>query len=136
MPASWVRLSPQSLIALTPAKWKHKSGTMLMFTAAKKHLTIFARKREAKGAGKEEVKRIFAKVASETAGTLFREDRNRYIKENLPKALAAAKVELGVYRKKGKSHKRPVIYEYKYNYTPGASVKPPTNLAHKAKIIE
>jgi hypothetical protein len=130
MPAAWVRLSPQALIALTPMKWRKKSGTMLMFTAAKKHLTIFARKREAKGAGKPIVKKIFAEVARETAGTLLREDRNAYIQKELPKRLEPYRSELGVFRKKGKSYKKPMIYEWRYEYKPGAKVKPPTNIAH------
>jgi len=139
MPASWVRLSPQTLVALAPPKWRRKSGTMLMFTAAKKHLTIFARKREAKGAGKDIVKKLFKEAAEKTRGEPFREDRNLMVKEYLLENLPKYKEELGVYRKKSRSKvagepgvKCPAVYEYKYKWEPGKSVKPPTNLAHEA----
>jgi hypothetical protein len=130
MPASWVRLSPQSLIALTPMKWRKKSGTMLMFTAAKKHLTIFARKREAKGAGKLIVKEIFTRAAAETRGMPFREDRNAKIREILLRELPGHSSELGKFVKKGKSKYAPRDYVYTYTWSPGCKVKPPTNIAH------
>ncbi len=59
MPAAWVRVSPIVLTAVAPKKWRRKSGHMIMATAAKKHLTIFYRKREAIGAGRKEVKDKF-----------------------------------------------------------------------------
>jgi len=137
MPAAWVRLSPAALVALAPVKWRKKSGTMVMVTVAKRHLTAFVRKREAKGAGKPIVKKLFAEAAAKTRGEPFREERNIMIRDYLLKELPKYSDELGVYRKKSRSKvagqpgvKCPLFYEYKYEWKPGASVKPPTNLAH------
>jgi len=137
MSAAWVRLSPATLAALGPVKWRRKSGTMLMATASKKHLTVFVRRREARGAGKPIVKKIFAEGAAKTRGEPFREERNIMVREYMLKELPKYAAELGVYRKKSRSKvagepgvKCPLYYEYKYEWKPGASKKPPTNLAH------
>lgn len=54
-----------------------------MATAAGKHLTIFRRKRTAPGAGRQKVKDAFAEVASKTAGTVLRMDRNAAVRKGM-----------------------------------------------------
>jgi hypothetical protein len=135
MPAAWVRLSPAALVALSPVKWRKKSGIMVMTTVAKKHLTAFVRKREAKGAGKPIVKKLFAEAAATTLGMPFREDRNAIIRDYLLKNLPAHRAELGVFKRKSRSRLagtpgHPEYYEWKYEWTPGIKKKPPTNLVH------
>jgi len=130
MPATWVRVSPQVLMALAPPKWRRKSGIMIMATAAKKHLTIFMRRREAPGAGKDIVKEVFKKAAEETRGIPFREDRNIKVREILLRELPKYRDQLGKYVKKGKSKYAPRDYVWTYEWTPGCKIKPPTNIAH------
>jgi len=128
MPAAWMRLSPVVLEAIAPKKWRRKSGHMLMVTAAKKHLTIFYRKREAKGAGRSEVKEAFKKIAHEkTLGIPERSKRNAIMREEMVKL----KIGTGVYRRKSRaapySKLYGQVYEVKVKYEPGAKVKPPTS---------
>jgi len=145
MPASWVRLSPAALIALAPVKWRKKSGTMVMVTVAKKHLTAFVRKREAPRAGNPKVKQLFTEAAHKTLGKPFREDRNEIIKNEILKAINAMtpeerKTYFGTIRRKSRSkvagepgYECPLVYELKYEYSPGKGVRKgqiPTNIAH------
>jgi hypothetical protein len=105
---------------------------MLMAVAAKRHLTIFYRKREAPGAGRLEVKKAFTEAAAMTRGKPFREDRNAVIRDEMIKK----RVGMGIYRRKSRSKYSPLagtVYEVKIPYTPGVKVKPPTNIAHIAR---
>jgi hypothetical protein len=103
---------------------------MLMATAAKKHLTIFYRKREAKGAGLPEVKQAFTEAAAKTRGIPERSKRIAIIREEMIKRA----VGKGVYRRKSRSKYSPLmgkVYEVKVPYTPGVRVKPPTSFVGK-----
>jgi hypothetical protein len=125
----WQRVSPIILTGLSRTTWRRKSGHMLMATAAKKHLTVFYRKREAPGAGRPEVKKAFTEAAAKTRGKPFREDRNALIREEMIRKA----VGTGIYRRKSRSKYPPLagtIYEVKVEYKPGVRVKPPTNIAH------
>jgi hypothetical protein len=105
---------------------------MLMAVAAKKHLTVFYRKREAPGAGRPEVKSAFAEIAAGTKAMPFREERNIIVRKEMVKRA----IGTGVYRRKSRSKYAPLagtVYEVKVAYTPGVRVKPPTNIAHIAK---
>lgn len=102
MPAKWTRVSPAVLAAATPVK----GGTMLMATAAKKHLTIFVRSRRAKRAGRPEVKAAFARAAHETLGIPSRVERNLKIKA----AIEAAGLKTGVYRRKSRARPGSPLY--------------------------
>jgi len=129
MPATWVRVSPVILTGLAKTTWRRKSGHMLMAVAAKKHLTVFYRKREAKDAGRPEVKAAFKEIAAGTGGIALREERNAIVREEMLKR----KLGTGVYRRKSRSKYPPLagtVYEVKVEYTPGVKVKPPTNIAH------
>ncbi|MEM2946561.1 MAG: hypothetical protein QXI87_09515 [Thermoproteota archaeon] len=132
MPAPWVRLSPVVLTALSPMKWRRKSGHMIMATAAKKHLTIFYRKREAVGAGRPEVKDKFKEIAhTKTLGIPERSKRTAIIRSEM----VAAKVGKGVYRRKSRAYSySPLygkVYEVTVPYTPGVRVKAPTSFVGK-----
>jgi len=95
-----------------------------MAVAAKKHLTIFYRKREAPHAGKREVKDAFIAAAARTRGIAKRSERNVIIaKEVTGKGT-------GVYRRKSRSKYPPLagtVYEVKIPYTPGVRAKAPTS---------
>jgi hypothetical protein len=102
---------------------------MLMAVAAKKHLTIFYRKREAPGAGRAEVKRAFTEAAAKTRGKPFREDRIAIIRDEMIKR----RVGTGTYRRKSRSKYAPLagtVYMVTLPYEPGVKIKPPTNIAH------
>lgn len=99
-----------------------------MATAAKRHLTIFYRKREAKGAGRKEVKDAFIEAAAGTRGEPRRSKRNALLRAEMLKA----KVGSGVYRRVSRSKYAPLqgtIYTVKLGYEPGVKVKPPTSFA-------
>lgn len=72
MPAKWARVNPAILMATLPLP----GGTMIMATAAKKHLTIFNRSRRAPGAGHPDVKDAFTTAAHKTLGEAERGKRN------------------------------------------------------------
>ena len=130
MPAPWVRVSPIILAGLSRTTWRRKSGHMLMAVAAKKHLTIFYRKREAPGAGRDEVKKAFTEAAAMTRGMPKRSERIAIIKREM----LAKKVGTGVYRRKSRSKYSPLagtVYEVKLPYTPGVKIKPPTSFVGK-----
>jgi len=130
MPAAWVRVSPIVLQAISKTTWRRKSGHMLMAVAAKKHLTIFYRKREAPGAGRAEVKEKFTEIAAKTRGIAKRSERNKIIREEM---LSAAVGE-GIYRRRSRSKYPPLagtVYEVKIPYKPGVKVKPPTSFVGK-----
>jgi hypothetical protein len=97
---------------------------MLMATAAKRHLTIFYRKREAQKAGRPEVKAAFTAAAAKTRGMAKRSERNEIIRREVTGKGS------GVYHRKSKSKYPPLagtVYEMKIPYTPGVRVKPPTS---------
>lgn len=75
MPAKWARVSPAILTAALPLP----GGTMIMATAAKKHLTLFTRSRRAPGAGHPDVKEAFTTAARKTLGEAERTKRNATI---------------------------------------------------------
>lgn len=95
MPAKWVRVSPAILAAVTPLP----GGQLIMATAAKKHLTIFARSRRAPGAGRSEVKAAFTAAANKTLGIKTRAERNAII----ARELRAANLRTGVFRKRSRA---------------------------------
>jgi hypothetical protein len=102
---------------------------MLMAVAAKRHLTIFYRKREAKDAGRPEVKKAFTEAAAKTRGKPFREDRNAMIREEMLRR----RIGTGTYRRKSRSKYAPLagtVYMVTIPYEPGVKAKPPTNIAH------
>ena len=74
-----------------------------MATAAGKHLTVFMRKRTAKGAGRKAAKDKFIELAAKTIDIPLRSDRNEVIK----KGMTAAGLRTGKYfkRSKGKGPK-------------------------------
>jgi hypothetical protein len=131
MPAAWVRLSPIVLTAVSPMKWRRKSGHMIMATAAKRHLTVFYRKREALHAGRPEVKEKFTEIAHKTLGIPERSKRITIVRDEMVKA----KVGKGVYRRKSKAYPySPLfgkVYEITVPYTPGVRVKAPTSFVGK-----
>jgi hypothetical protein len=101
---------------------------MLMAVAAKKHLTIFYRKREAPGAGRPEVKAAFTAAATKTRGIARRSERNEIIRREVTGKGS------GVYRRKSRSKYAPLagtVYEVKLSYTPGVRIKPPTSFVGK-----
>jgi len=126
MPAPWVRVSPVILAGLSRTTWRRKSGHMLMAVAAKKHLTVFYRKREAPKAGRPEVKDAFKVAAAMTRGKAKRSERNAIIREEMLKKA----IGTGIYRRKSRSKYAPLagtVYEVKIPYKPGEKVKPPTS---------
>jgi len=64
---------------------------MLMATAAGKHLTIFRKGKPKKAPGRPKVKKKFAEIASKTAGTVIRADRNEVVR----KEMLAAELKTG-----------------------------------------
>jgi hypothetical protein len=102
MPAKWTRVSPAVLAAATPIK----GGTMIMATAAKKHLTVFVRSRRAKGAGRAEVKAAFTRAAHATLGTPSRVERNVKIQA----AIKEAALKTGVYHRKSRARPGSPLY--------------------------
>lgn len=132
MPAAWVRLNPIVLTAVSPIKWRRKSGHMLMATAAKKHLTVFYRRREAPGAGRPEVKAAFKEIAhTMTLGIPERSKRIAIIREEMVKR----KIGTGVYRRKSRAYPysplHGAIYEITIPYTPGVKPVRPTSWGYK-----
>lgn len=126
MPATWLRVSPVVLQALGYKKWRRKSGHMLMAVAAKKHLTVFYRAREAPGAGRPEVKAAFTEAAAKTRNISKRAKRNLIIREEMIRKA----VGTGVYRRKSRGKYEGLygkVYEVKVPYKPGVKVKPPTS---------
>jgi hypothetical protein len=101
---------------------------MLMAVAAKRHLTIFYRKREAPGAGKSEVKAAFTAAAAKTRAIARRSERNEIIRKEVTGKGS------GVYRRKSRSKYGPLagtVYEVKIPYSPGVRTKPPTSFVGK-----
>jgi len=88
-----------------------------MGTQAKKHLTIFVRKRRAKGAGRPAVKAKFAEIAHTTGGEPIRAKRN----VKLAEAMKAAGLRTGVYMKRSKSKYAPLAGKF-YKLSKGETV--------------
>jgi hypothetical protein len=125
---TWQRVSPMILTGLSKTTWRRKSGHMLMAVAAKRHLTVFYRKREAPGAGKREVKEAFTAAAAKTRGMAKRSERIAII------AREVTGKGSGVYRRKSRSKYAPLagtVYEVKIPYTPGVRAKAPTSFVGK-----
>jgi hypothetical protein len=95
MPAKWARVNPVQLMA--PANGA--MATMVMATAAKKHVTIFRRSRRAPGAGSPEIKAAFTQAAHGTVGTFDRATRNAAISA----AMGSFKGRSGPHYRKSKS---------------------------------
>jgi hypothetical protein len=79
MPAAWQRINPIQL----QIPGKGKFAVMVMAVAAKKHVTIFSRKRTAPGAGHPDVKAAFTTAAHKTLGVDSRAERNSVIKSGV-----------------------------------------------------
>jgi len=110
MPA-WTR------VAVTAIPTLEKKGMLVMGVAAKKHLTIFVRKRRAKGAGRADVKAKFKEIAHTTGGEPIRSKRN--IK--LQAAMKAAGLKTGVYYKRSRSKYPPLAGKF-YKLAAGQTV--------------
>jgi len=105
--ATWARVNPGLLSALTPMK----GGTMVMATIAKKHMTIFVRSRRAPGAGHPDIKAAFTEAAHKTLGEPDRVKRNADIAKAVTgKGPGVRKVRSGA---KPGSPLYGKIYEYK-----------------------
>ena len=100
MPAQWARVQPSMLQGLQAMP----GGTMLLATAAKKHVTFFVRSRRAPGAGSPEVKSAFAKAANKTLGIESRADRNAIISS------AVSGKGTGIYRRKSRASPRSPLF--------------------------
>jgi hypothetical protein len=101
---------------------------MLMAVAAKRHLTVFYRKREAPGAGKPEVKDAFTAAATKTRGIARRSERNEIIRKEVTGKGS------GIYHRKSRSKYAPLagtVYKVEIKYTPGVRAKPPTSFVGK-----
>jgi hypothetical protein len=123
MPA-WTRISPMVLQALTKTTWHRKSGHMVMATAAKKHITFFARKREAPHAGRDKVKDAFTAAAAKTRAIAKRSERNAIIKKDVTGTGS------GEYHRVSRSKYGPLagtVYTVKIPYKAGLRVKAPTS---------
>jgi hypothetical protein len=97
---------------------------MLMAVAAKRHLTVFYRKREAPHAGRPEVKTAFTAAAAKTRGMAKRSERLEIIRREVTGK------GTGVYRRKSRSKYAPLagtVYEVKIPYSPGVRAKAPTS---------
>lgn len=113
MPAKWARLNPAVLAVATPMP----GGTMIMATAAKKHITLFVRSRRAKGAGRADVKAAFTAAAHGTLGDPDRASRNAKIAA----AVKAAGLRTGVYRRMSRAGPRSSLYRHVYETRPGVA---------------
>lgn len=100
MPAKWARVQPAILSALSPLP----GGTMMMATAAKKHLTLFQRSRTAQGAGSPDVKAAFAAAGKQTLGIADRTERNAIV------ARAVQGRGSGVYRYRSRAKRGSPLY--------------------------
>ena len=123
MPA-WTRVSPMVLEALSKTTWRKKSGHMVMATAAKKHITFFARKREAPHAGSTKVKNAFIAAAAKTRAIAKRSERNAIIQKDV------LNTGTGEYHRVSRSKYGPLagtVYTVKIPYKAGVKVKAPTS---------
>jgi hypothetical protein len=99
---------------------------MVMATAAKKHITFFARKREAPHAGNPKVKDAFTAAATKTRAVAKRSDRNKTIQSEMLRG----KFGSGEYHRVSRSKYGPLagtVYTVKIPYTPGVKAKAPTS---------
>lgn len=101
--ASWQRINPIQL----QIPGKGKFAVMVMAVAAKKHVTVFSRKRTAPGAGSPEVKAAFTNAAHKTLGVESRQERNGVI----AKACTGKGPGKRLIRSKSKMHPGKVIRE-------------------------
>ena len=123
MPA-WTRVSPVVLQGLSKTTWRRKSGHMIMAVAAKKHLTIFYRKREAPHAGNPKVKEAFTSAAAKTRAIAKRSERNAIIRS------AVTGTGSGEYHRVSRSKYGPLagtVYTVKIPYKAGVRAKAPTS---------
>lgn len=111
MAAKWSRVAVSQVPSL------EKKGMLVMGTVAKKHLTIFVRKRRAKGAGRQVVKDKFAEIARTTGGEPIRSKRNT----KLQAAMKAAGLKTGVYYKRSRSKYPPLAGKF-YKLAEGQTV--------------
>jgi hypothetical protein len=114
------------LEALSKTTWRRKSGHMVMATAAKKHITFFARKREALHAGNPKVKDAFTVAANKTQGVAKRSERNSTVRAEMLRV----KVGTGEYHRTSRSKYAPLagtVYTVKIPYTAGMRPKAPTS---------
>jgi len=111
MVAKWTR------VAVTAIPTLEKKGMLVMGTQAKKHLTIFVRKRRAKGAGRPEVKAKFTEIAHTTGGEPIRAKRNIKMRD----AMKAAGLKTGIVYKRSRSKYPPLAGKF-YKLALGQSV--------------
>jgi hypothetical protein len=97
---------------------------MVMATAAKKHITFFARKREAPHAGSPKVKDAFKIAAEKTRAIAKRSERNKIVQSGVKGSGS------GEYHRLSRSKYGPLagtVYTVKIPYTPGVKAKAPTS---------
>jgi len=111
MVAKWSR------VAITQVPSLERKGMLVMGVAAKKHLTIFVRKRRAKGAGRPAVKDKFTEIAHTTGGEPIRSKRNIKLQE----AMKAAGLKTGIYYRRSRS-KYPPLAGKRYKLAKGQTV--------------
>ncbi|MCW1308311.1 MAG: hypothetical protein OH337_03825 [Candidatus Parvarchaeota archaeon] len=104
-----------------------------MATAAKKHLTLFIRKRTAPNAGRKEVKDAFREIAHLTLGEPERSKRNTTIKIEMEKR----GLRTNVYKRKSRARPGSDLYGFEYIITFPKEVKvvkPPTSFVTKENL--
>lgn len=95
MPAPWKRLTqPPTMVGQIQA------------VQAKKHVTVFARKPSAPGAGRPEVKAAFTECAKTTLGTPNRNDRIAKVKS----CMSAKGLKTGIIRRKSRAKAGSPLY--------------------------
>lgn len=114
MVSTWTRVA---VSALPPGAVLQRGGMMMMATTAKKHLTIFARSRRARGAGRVAVKQKFAELARQTGGMPDRMKRNAAIQAGMKSAGLRTNVVL----KRSRSKYGPLAGKF-YRLSPGETV--------------
>lgn len=111
--AKWQRVNPAGLLMLG-----QKGGVMLMAVAAKKHVTVFPRSRQAKGAGRLEVKNAF-RAAAKGPGSLGEPDRGKR-NQVVAAAVRAAGLKTGVFHRKSRACPRSPLFGKVYTLGRGS----------------
>lgn len=105
MPAPWKRILPVG-----------GQVGQIQAVQAKKHLTVFARKPSAPGAGRPEVKAGFTACARETIGIPSRQERN----VKLRSCLKAKGLKTGEYHRKSRARPGSPLFGKVYTLGKGA----------------
>lgn len=103
MATKWARVQPSMLQGLQAIK----GGTMLMATAAGKHVTFFVRDRRAPHAGRKAVKDAFIEAAAKTINIESRAERNAIVREEMVRR----NLKTGVYHYTSRAGPRSKLYK-------------------------